>query len=110
MSRSTVQSEQRKQLAQLYVYDDLSPVVKALFNSTDELPDNVRNYPPIAQWAFMRTHNNNLRRWGDPHLALAGAWRALQNVMHHLREEASKAGLSLDAYLKIHAHKRGVGQ
>lgn len=111
MNRAAAVKQNKGKMQKLFVYDDLSPVVKVVYKTVDELPDNVKNYPPSAQRAFLLSHNAALRRFGNPTVALRAGWRGLQNMMANLRVGARRAGVNLDAYLrKRNTRLKGVLQ
>lgn len=56
------------------------------YSELSELPDAVKNHPHAAQWAYLITFNNILRKTGDQPKAMRGALKALRNKLSQLQD------------------------
>jgi len=76
------------------------------YERVDELPDHVKNHPPRAQRAFLRTYNNVLKRWGDYGTAMRAADKAMCSVALKLKTQKVPATPGIDTdVIQFHAKR-----
>jgi len=79
------------------------------YETIDELPDWVKNYPPRAQRAFLMTYNNALKRWGEYGKAMRAADKALRNTAVAMKRQNAPATPEVDMDI-AHFHAKRMLQ
>lgn len=86
-----VRERHARKVRELTVAEMFDPRLSRIYlSSLDEVPDRVKNHPPAVQWDYLRTYNNNLRRFGDVNYAMAAAVRAMNDSLAAYRAQQAQ--------------------